>query len=116
MFVLLESFGKEDLKKSLSLLENAKYSTRLETQQLLFGVNSRDLRTLDVNFQRLSSLAGEIPENIIKVAESGIKSKEDIMQIRSDGYDLALIGSTLMKTDQPKVILQDFLKIGRGQK
>ena len=38
------------------------------------------------------------------------------MQIRSDGYDLALIGSTLMKTDQPKVILQDFLKIGRGQK
>ena len=116
MFVLLESFGKEDLKKSLSLLENAKYSKRLETQQLLFGVNSRDLRTLDVNFQRLSSLAGELPENVVKVAESGIKSKEDIMQIRSDGYDLALIGSTLMKTDQPKVILQDFLKIGRGQK
>ena len=116
MFVLLESFGKEDLKKSLSLLENAKYSKRLETQQLLFGVNSRDLRTLDVNFQRLSSLAGEIPENVIKVAESGIKSKQDIMQIRSDGYDLALIGSTLMRTGQPKVILQDFLKIGRGQK
>ena len=100
----------------MSLLENTKYSARLETQQLLFGVNSRDLRTLDVNFQRLSSLAGEIPENVIKVAESGIKSKQDIMQIRSDGYDLALIGSTLMKTDQPKVILQDFLKIGRGQK
>ena len=116
MFVLLESFGKEDLKKSLSLLENAKYSKRLETQQLLFGVNSRDLRTLDVNFQRLSSLAGEIPENVIKVAESGIKSKQDIMQIRSDGYDLALIGSTLMKADQPKVILRDFLKIGRGRK
>ncbi len=116
MFVLLESFGKKDLKKSLSLLENAKYSKRLETQQLLFGINSRDLRTLDVNFQRLSSLAGEIPKNVIKVAESGIKSKEDIMQIRSDGYDLALIGSTLMKTDQPKAILQDFLKIGRGQK
>ena len=100
----------------MSLRENAKYSKRLETQQLLFGVNSRDLRTLDVNFQRLSSLAGEIPENVIKVAESGIKSKQDIMQIRSDGYDLALIGSTLMRTDQPKVILQDFLKIGRGQK
>jgi indole-3-glycerol phosphate synthase len=116
MFVLLESFGKEDLKKSLSLLENAKYSKRLETQQLLFGINSRDLRTLDVNLQRLSSLAREIPESILKVAESGIKSRENIMQIRHDGYDLALIGSTLMRAEQPKVILQDFLKIGRGQK
>tara|TARA_B100000900_G_scaffold173437_1_gene147230 strand:+ start:34 stop:846 length:813 start_codon:yes stop_codon:yes gene_type:complete len=116
MFVLLESFGKEDLKKSLSLLENAKYSKRLETQQLLFGINSRDLRTLDVNLQRFSSLAREIPESILKVAESGIKSRENIMQIRSDGYDLALIGSTFMRTDQPKVILQDFLKIGRKQK
>ena len=116
MFVLLESFGKEDLKKSLSLLENAKYSKRLETQQLLFGINSRDLRTLDVNLQRFSSLAREIPESILKVAESGIKNRENIMQIRSDGYDLALIGSTFMRTDQPKVILQDFLKIGRKQK
>lgn len=67
----------------------------------LIGVNSRDLRSFVVNTDALLELADLLPSNAICVAESGIRSADDIAALRAAGYDAFLIGETIMR--QPDV-------------
>jgi len=63
----------------------------------IIGVNSRNLSSLEVDLQRTKNLLKSIPKDVIKIAESGIKTREDIMQLKEAGADAFLIGTTLMK-------------------
>ncbi len=63
----------------------------------LIGVNTRDLRTFNVDAETAFRLAERIPENAVKVAESGIRSGEDIARLRGAGYQAFLIGESLMR-------------------
>ncbi|MGB8729666.1 MAG: indole-3-glycerol phosphate synthase TrpC [Candidatus Sulfotelmatobacter sp.] len=67
----------------------------------LIGVNTRDLRTFNVDAETAFRLAEGIPENAVKVAESGIRSGEDIRRLRAAGYQAFLIGETLMRAESP---------------
>lgn len=67
----------------------------------LIGVNSRNLRTFEVNLETAFRLAEKIPATCVRVAESGIRSGTDIVRLRSAGYDAFLIGESLMKADRP---------------
>ncbi len=67
----------------------------------LIGVNSRDLRTFQVDLATALRLAPLIPPGVLRVAESGIQSTEDIVTLRSAGYDAFLIGEALMRADDP---------------
>ncbi len=58
----------------------------------IIGVNSRDLKTLQVDPLRHEELAGHIPAHAIKVAESGITSGARLIELRTFGYDAVLIG------------------------
>lgn len=71
----------------------------------LIGVNSRDLRTFQVDLATAIALAPRIPANVVKVAESGIKTPEDLRLLRSAGYSAFLIGETLMKAEDPGAAL-----------
>jgi indole-3-glycerol phosphate synthase len=75
----------------------------------LIGVNSRDLRTFKVDLETASRLAELIPSNVLRVAESGIHSGEDITRLRSAGYQAFLIGESLMKAQSPGVALKELL-------
>jgi indole-3-glycerol phosphate synthase len=67
----------------------------------MIGVNSRNLRTFEVNLETAFRLAEKIPATCVRVAESGIRSCADIARLRSAGYDAFLIGELLMKAERP---------------
>jgi indole-3-glycerol phosphate synthase len=76
----------------------------------LIGVNSRDLKTFNVNLETAFRLAGKIPHNCLRVAESGIHSGADISRLRAAGYDAFLIGESLMRAEHPGDRLQQYLE------
>jgi indole-3-glycerol phosphate synthase len=80
MDCLVEVHGLEGLDKAVAV--NAE----------IIGVNSRDLKTLQVDPLRHEKLAGHIPAHVVKVAESGITSGTRLMELKAFGYDAALIG------------------------
>jgi indole-3-glycerol phosphate synthase len=75
----------------------------------LIGVNTRDLRTFKVDAETAFRLAELLPKNVVRVAESGIRSGEDIARLRAAGYDAFLIGESLMRADSPGVALRALL-------
>jgi len=75
----------------------------------LIGVNSRDLRTFDVDLETAFRLADSIPKTALRVAESGIHSGADIARLRAAGYHGFLIGESLMKAKSPGEALKGLL-------
>jgi indole-3-glycerol phosphate synthase len=76
----------------------------------LIGVNSRDLRTFKVDLQTAFSLAEKFPAGVVRVAESGIHSAEDLARLREAGYDAFLVGESLMRAESPGAALQELLR------
>ena len=67
----------------------------------IVGVNARDLRTFRTNPGMVAELLGKIPPGIVKIAESGIASAEDIRALRAAGADGFLVGEALMRAERP---------------
>ena len=68
----------------------------------IIGVNNRDLKTFTVDLSTSLRLRKQIPEHIIFVSESGIKTPEDIALLRENGTNAVLIGETLMRSPNKK--------------
>jgi indole-3-glycerol phosphate synthase len=81
----------------------------LETDCDLIGVNSRDLKTFNVDLETAFRLADSLPPGVAAVAESGIESGADIQRLRAAGYDAFLIGESLMKAENPGDALKSLL-------
>lgn len=75
----------------------------------LIGVNSRDLRTFQVDLQTAYRLAASMPSHVVRVAESGIKQGTDIARLREAGYHAFLIGESLMQAKSPGEALKTLL-------
>ncbi len=65
------------------------------------GVNNRDLKTFDVRLERSVELASQIPADVVRVAESGIATGDDVARLRAAGFDAFLIGESLMRQPDP---------------
>ncbi len=73
------------------------------------GVNARDLRTFNVDLDTALVLAEKFPAGIVRVAESGIHSGEDVARLRAAGYDAFLVGESLMRAERPGDALRELL-------
>ncbi len=73
------------------------------------GVNSRDLRDFTLRPETLQELAERIPAAVVRVAESGIASHEDMMALRVAGYQAFLVGEALMRLPHPGLGLAKML-------
>lgn len=83
----------------------------------IIGVNSRDLRTFHVDLNTALQLGPKIPTGMIRVAESGISTGDDIARLRTAGFDAFLIGESLMKAEHPGEALADLIAAAeRAQK
>ena len=111
MFVLLESFDGQDLERSKRLL-NADDEQRAANRQLLFGVNTRNLRTLEVDPDRLHDLADALPDGVC-VAESGLQAAADAAAVAACGYSMALVGTALMRASDPGGLIAAMKEAGR---
>jgi indole-3-glycerol phosphate synthase len=77
----------------------------------LIGVNTRDLRTFEVDPETAFRLAELLPRGAVKVAESGIRSGEDIARLRAVGYQAFLIGEMLMRAERPGEALRGLVAV-----
>lgn len=73
------------------------------------GVNSRNLKTFDVSIERAVELASQLPDGVVRVAESGIASRQDVENLRVAGFDAFLIGETLMRQPSPGAMLRELI-------
>ncbi len=109
MFVLLEAFDATDIEQMHELVQ-----AHAPGMDLLAGINCRDLSTLQVVPQRLLALAPLLPREVPRVAESGVVSEADARNIAAAGYELALVGSALMRGGDPQGLVAALLAAGRA--
>jgi len=101
----IKSFS--ELAKSINLdvlleIHNEKELHRSIMPSLdMLGVNNRNLKTFEVSLETSKTLSGLIPDDFVKVSESGISSVEAIKELQTFGYKGFLIGENFMKTDNP---------------
>ncbi len=78
----------------------------------LIGVNNRNLQTLEVDLAQFEKLVGLIPDDVVKVAESGILSVADVRRVSDAGADVVLVGEALVKHGDPHRAVADFIAAG----
>jgi indole-3-glycerol phosphate synthase len=114
MFVLLEAFDAADLKKARELLALREGDrANRSADNILVGINCRDLQTLKIVPERFAALAPQLPVGRPAVAESGVASAADARRMMHLGYRLALIGTALMSCDDPAQLLREILATTR---
>ena len=84
----------------------------MEITPRIIGVNSRNLKTLEVNPAAFADLIPQIPNKIIRVAESGISSRSDVEFAQSHGADAILVGEALVTSANPDLAMRALL--GQG--
>jgi len=77
----------------------------------LIGVNARDLRTFQVRLETALELGEKFPAGVVKVAESGICSGQDLARLRAAGYDAFLVGEALMRAEGPGEALRELMRV-----
>jgi indole-3-glycerol phosphate synthase len=90
----------------------AELAVALDAGVRLVGVNNRSLRTLAVDTRASLDLAAAIPDDVVAVAESGLRSHEDLCRMRDAGYDAFLVGEQLMGAERPGDALAGLLAEG----
>ncbi|WP_421823585.1 indole-3-glycerol phosphate synthase TrpC [Flagellimonas oceanensis] len=95
--VLLEVHNEEELEKSL-----------MPSLDML-GVNNRNLKSFEVDLDISKTLSKKIPDDFVKVSESGISSVEAIRELKEFDYQGFLIGENFMKTDEPGESAKKFI-------
>lgn len=79
----------------------------------MVGVNNRDLTSFSTDIDNSLRLIDSLPQRMVKIAESGIKTPEDMNRLHDSGFDAFLIGEAFMSTADPGEALKKFLKEGR---
>ncbi len=115
MVALLESGELEDL---LALAQQLGMNALVEAHDAderaiavdvgarIIGINSRDLRSLEVDIRRIEELAVGLPEGVIRVGESGLHCADDVERMR-DRVDAVLMGTELMIADDPAARIEE---------
>jgi indole-3-glycerol phosphate synthase len=81
----------------------------LEISPEIIGVNSRNLKTLDVDARAFSELIPQIPSAIARVAESGISTREEVAFAQQCGATAILVGEALVRSESPSVAINQLL-------
>lgn len=116
LFVLLEAFDAGDLHSARELLAARIPGRGAGVDDILVGINSRDLQTLEVVPEQFAALAPQLPRDRPAVAESGVATASDAARMMRLGFRLALIGTALMSRDDPQRLLREILATTRTVK
>lgn len=96
--VLMEVHNKEELEQSLN------------EHLAVVGVNNRDLKTFEVSTDTSKALSSSIPDDFVKISESGISDPATIMDLKSYGFQGFLIGETFMRSSRPEKAAATFIE------
>jgi indole-3-glycerol phosphate synthase len=101
MAVLVETHTRQEIEDAMAI------------EPRIVGVNARNLKTLEIDLKAFTELIPEIPESVIKVAESGISARAEVEMAQSAGAQAILVGETLVKSGDPHRAIDQLL--GRTQ-
>ena len=96
--VLMEVHDETELKSNLNQFLD------------VVGVNNRNLKTFETSIETSKDLAALIPDDFLKISESGISEPESILELRAHGFKGFLIGETFMKTARPESTAAAFIE------
>ena len=83
----------------------------LELGADLIGVNNRNLKTFEVDLATTEALADEVPDDVLLVSESGIKTPADALRVLEAGANAVLIGESLMRAHDPSREIEAYLAL-----
>ncbi|MFD0414014.1 indole-3-glycerol phosphate synthase TrpC [Streptomyces sp. NPDC127108] len=86
----------------------------LDAGAWIIGVNARDLRTLEMDRGMFARLAPEIPEGVVRIAESGVRGPEDAMAYAAQGADAILVGESVVTGGDSRKAVAELVAAGRG--
>lgn len=97
--------GEIGLDVLVEIHDEAELEVAIEAGATLVGVNQRDLVTFAVDHARAVRMAAAIPDDVVKVAESGVRDADDARALKAAGYRAVLVGETLVTAPDPAVAL-----------
>ena len=98
----------EELKRFFDIADGLGL-TALTIGARLIGVNNRDLHTFTIDINNSIRYRQSVPEDVLFVSESGIKTKEDIRQLMEHNVNGVLIGETMMRADDRVAAVKEFI-------
>lgn len=97
MAALIETHTRQEIEDALAI------------EPRIIGVNSRNLKTLEIDSNAFAKLIPEIPHSIIRVAESGISLRSEVVAAQEAGATSILVGETLVRSGNPKLAFDELL-------
>lgn len=112
MFALLEAFGNAELERARDMAD------RLDAprDKVLLGLNCRDLRSLEVDRGRFARIGPDSAGGYRMIAESGIEDAQQAGELAARGWDGLLIGTALMRAEDPRKLAAGMLAEGRRRR
>jgi indole-3-glycerol phosphate synthase len=107
---LLAATREAGLDALVEVHDRGELDRALAAGSRIVGVNNRDLRTLAVSLETALALAPAIPDDVVAVAESGIRAGADVRRLRDAGFDAFLVGEHLMAAPDPGQALKRLLE------
>jgi len=102
------------LSSLVEIHDEAEAEQAVQAGARIIGINNRDLKTFMVDLAVTARLRSLIPAGILTVAESGIKSVDDVRAISGLGVDAALVGESLMRAEDKRQFLSELKGVGNG--
>lgn len=93
--------AKYEMAALVEVHDEKELERAVESGADIIGVNNRDLRSFEVRLETSERLAPQIPGNALKVAESGIHSRKDVVRLHAAGFHAFLVGEHLMRSGDP---------------
>jgi indole-3-glycerol phosphate synthase len=93
--------GRLGVDALVEVHDEAELERALAAGATLVGVNQRDLQTFDVDRERAARLAAAMPDGVVRVAESGIETADDVRRLAGAGYHAVLVGEALVRSPDP---------------
>lgn len=118
ILLIVSILDDNPLKEYLELADELGLSSIVETHDekeieralnagaRIIGVNNRNLKDFTVDIHNSVNLRKNVPEDIIFISESGIKTPEDVRILKENNVDGVLIGETLMRSDNKKTLIE----------
>lgn len=102
---LLRTARSLGLDALVEVHDEAEAEVALDAGAELIGVNQRDLVTFEVDTQRAVRVAGSLPDHVVRVAESGVRHRDDVTRLADAGFDAVLVGEALVTAPDPGAAL-----------
>ncbi|MBA2639098.1 MAG: indole-3-glycerol phosphate synthase TrpC [Nocardioidaceae bacterium] len=109
---LVERATSIGLTPVVEVHDEAEVERALDADARLIGVNARDLHTLDVDRTTFQRLAPRIPDDVVRIAESGVRGPREVIDYARAGADVVLVGETLVRGSNPRSTVADLVAAG----